>query len=352
MDEHSLHFLKQLLSTPGPSGDEAAVARIWRDEAQTFADEVRADVRGNSYAVLDGGAPRVLLAGHIDEIGLMVTYIDDEGYLWFSSIGGWDAQVLVGQRVRLLGKNGDVIGVIGKKAIHLMKPEDRDHASKIEDLWIDIGAKNRDEALQNVRAGAVGVIDAPVVDFPNGRVVSRSLDNRIGAFTVLEALRLLAQDRPQATVAAVATSQEEITFAGAHTSAFAFDPQAAIAVDVTHATDYPEASKKRSGEVKLGGGPALSRGSANSPVVFDMLIDIAEREKIPHTLHASPRYTGTDADAIHTARGGVATGVISIPNRYMHSPNEMIQLDDVENAAKLIAAFVRSLTAETDFVPR
>jgi endoglucanase len=357
MNEHSITFLKRLLSTPGPSGDEAAAARVWRDEAKTFADDVTADVRGNSYALLKGGEPRVLLAGHIDEIGLMVTHIDSDGFLWFAPVGGWDAQVLVGQRIRLLGKQGEVIGVIGKKAIHLMKPGDRDNASKIEDLWIDIGAKTQDEARQHVRVGTVGVIDAPVYDFPNDRIVSRSLDNRIGAFTVLEALRLLSlskdmQDRPTATVAAVATTQEETSFAGAYTSAYSFEPQAAIAVDVTHATDHPEANKRRSGDVTLGGGPALSRGSANSALMFDALLHIAEREAIPFSVEANPRHTGTDADAIHLTRGGVATAVISIPNRYMHSPNEMIQLSDVENAAKLIAAFVRSLTADTSFVPR
>jgi endoglucanase len=352
MNDHAITFLKTLLSTPGPSGDEAAAAKVWRDEARAFADEVRADVRGNSYAVLNGadGAPRVLLAGHIDEIGLMVTHIDGEGFLWFAPVGGWDAQVLVGQRIRLLGKQGEVIGVIGKKAIHLMKPSDRDNASKIEDLWIDIGAASKDEALQRVRVGTVGVIDAPVYEFPHGRIVSRSVDNRIGAFTVLEALRLLSNERPAATVAAVATAQEETSFAGAYTSAFSFDPQVAIAVDVTHATDHPEANKRRSGDVTLGGGPALSRGAANSPLVFDALIEIAEREKIPFSVEANPRATGTDADAIHLTRGGVATAVISIPNRYMHSPNEMIQLSDVENAARLIAAFVRTLTAETKLV--
>lgn len=353
MEQHSIDFLMQLLSTPGPSGDEAAVARVWRDEARAFADEVSADVRGSSFAVLKGqaDAPRVLLAGHIDEIGIMVTHIDDEGFLWFNTIGGWDPQVLVAQRVRLLGRHGHVTGVIGKKAIHLMKPEDRERASKIEDLWIDIGAKNRDEALEQVRVGTSGVIDAPALRLPNDRIVSRSIDNRIGAFTVLEALRLLSQDRPVATVAAVATSQEEITFAGAHTAAFSFEPQVAIAVDVTHATDHPEANRRRSGFVTMGGGPALSRGSAVSPMVFDMLIATAEREGIPFSLEASPRYTGTDADAIHYSRGGVAAGLVSIPNRYMHSPNEMIQLSDVENAAKLIAAFVKTLSSESRFIP-
>lgn len=352
MNDHSLDFLKRLLSTPGPSGDEAGTARVWREEAATFADDIRTDVRGSTLAILDGGAPRVLLTGHIDEIGLMVSYIDDDGYLSFAGVGGWDPQVLVGQRVRLLGRQGDVIGVIGKKPIHLLKPDEREKASKIEDLWIDIGARNRAEAQERVRIGAVGVIDAGVYEFPNGRVVSRGMDDRIGAFTVLEALRLLAQDRPQASVAAVATSQEEITFAGAYTAAFSFEPQVAIVVDVTFATDHPDSDKKQHGDVKLGGGPVLSRGSANSPVVYDMLLETAEREGIPYSIQISPRYTGTDADAIHISRGGVATAVVSIPNRYMHSPNEMIEMADVENTARLIAAFVRSLTPETDLIPR
>jgi endoglucanase len=352
MNDHSLQFLKQLLTTPGPSGDEAAVARLWRAEAESFADQVTADVRGSSFAVLQGGAPRVLLAGHIDEIGLMVSYIDEEGFLWFSTIGGWDPQVLVGQRVRLLGRQGEVLGVIGKKPIHLLEGDEKQKVSKIKDMWIDIGVRSRIEAVELVRVGTVGVLDAPVYDFPNGRIVSRSIDDRVGAFTVLEALRLLKDDRPLATVAAVATSQEEITFAGAQTAAFSFDPQVAIAVDVTFATDHPSIEKKEYGDVRLGGGPVLSRGAANSPVVFDMLVAVAEREGIPYSVQINPRDTGTDADVIHMARSGVATGVISIPNRYMHSPNEMVELVDLENVARLIAAFVRSLTPEMDFIPR
>src|SRR5262245_61113494 len=256
MNDHSLEFLKRLLSTPGPSGDEAAPARVWREAATSFADRVHSDVRGSAFAVLEGAPssgsgrspPRVLLAGHIDEIGIMVSYIDDEGYLSFQGVGGWDSQVLVGQRIRLLGKQGEVIGVIGKKPIHIMKSDEREKASKIEDLWIDIGARNHAEALERVRVGSVGVIDGSVYDFPNGRLVSRSIDDRISAFTVLEALRLLSQDRPKATVAAVATSQEEITFAGAMTAAFSFEPQVAIAVDVTFATDHPASDKKQYGD--------------------------------------------------------------------------------------------------------
>ncbi len=351
MEVSRLSFLKQLLSTPGPSGDEEAAARVWRAEARGFADSVYADVSGNSYAVLDGPGPRILLAGHIDEIGLMVTYIDDEGFLGFGAVGGWDAQVLVGQRVRLLGPAGEVIGVIGKKPIHLLKPDERSQASTIEKMWIDIGAASRAEAAALVRVGTVGVIDAPLYELPNGRLVSRSLDDRVGAFVVLEALRLLSQDRPKARVAAVATTQEEITFAGAMTAAFSFDPHVAIAVDVTFSTDPPESEKRQHGDVRLGGGPVLSRGSANSPLVFRRLTEVAEREQIPYSLQMTPRYTATDADAIHRARGGVATGVVSIPTRYLHSPNEMVSLSDVEQAARLIAAFVRSVESEREFIP-
>ncbi len=352
MEPERVAFLKHLLNTPGPSGDEAAVARVWRDEARGFADTVRADVAGNSLALLEGPGPRVLLAGHIDEIGLMITYIDDAGFLFFAAIGGWDAQVLVGQRVRLLGHAGEVVGVIGKKPIHLLKPDERTQAGSIDRMWIDIGADNRTEAGELVRVGCVGVIDAPLYELPHGRIVSRSLDNRVGAFVVLEALRLLSQDRPTASVAAVATAQEEITFSGAMTAAYSLDPQIAIAVDVTFATDHPESDKQQHGDVKLGGGPVLSRGSANNPLVYQRLLEVAAREQIAYCVQMNPRYTGTDADAIFKSRGGVATGVVSIPNRYMHSPNEMVALADLEQAARLIAAFVRSIAGAEEFVPK
>lgn len=351
MDSERLDFLKQLLSTPGPSGDEEAAARVWRADARAFADGVRADVAGNSYAVLEGEGPRVLLAGHIDEIGLMVSYIDEHGFLSFAGVGGWDAQVLVGQRVRLLAPGGELIGVIGKKPIHLIKPDERGQATAIDRLWIDIGATSRDEAQARVPLGCTAVLDAPLYELPNNRLVSRSLDNRIGAFVVLEALRLLSADRPRATVAAVATTQEEITFAGAMAAAFTVDPHVAIAVDVTFSTDHPDSDKQQWGDVKIGGGPVLSRGSANSPLVFRRLVEVAEREGIAYSLQMAPRYSGTDADAIHKARGGIATGVVSIPTRYLHSPNEMVALTDVEQAARLIAAFVRSLREPDEFVP-
>ena len=352
----SFDFLKRLLDTPGPSGFEAAAARVWREEAERFADRVDADVTGNSYATVgEGGSPRVMLAGHIDEIGLMVTHVDDDGFLYFDGIGGWDPQVLVGQRVRVLTKAGEVIGVIGKKPIHLIKPDERDKASNITDLWIDVGAKDRAAATERgVRVGDPAVIDSRLVELGDGLIVSRSIDNRIGAYVVLEALRLLAEERPRAEVTAVATAQEEIgyTGGGARTGAYRIEPQVALVVDVTFATDAPGVEKKELGEHKIGGGPVLTRGSAAHPLVFEKLVEVAEREEIPYSISASPRYTSTDADAIHLTRAGVATGLISVPNRYMHSPNELVSLEDLERAARLIAAFVRDLGPETDFVPR
>ena len=331
-------------------------ARVWRAEAERFADDVQVDVTGNSFAVVNpGGSPRVMLAGHIDEIGLQITHIDEDGYIYIDEIGGWDPQVLVGQRVTILARDGDVPGVIGKKAIHLMTPDDRKKASETKKLWVDVGASSRDEVAElGIRVGDPMVVAQAIQKLAGDRIASRAIDDRIGAFVVLEAARLLAQDPPQAAVTAVATVQEEIGYSGggARPSAYALEPDVAIAVDVTFSTDVPDVEKKELGDHKLGGGPVLSRGSAAHNVVFEMLAQVAEEEGIPHTIQASPRATRTDADAIFLTRAGVPTGLVSIPNRYMHSPNEIVSVADLFHAAKLIAAFVRRLTPETDFTPR
>ncbi|MDQ3861040.1 MAG: M42 family metallopeptidase [Actinomycetota bacterium] len=351
MREASYEFLKSLLSTPGPSGYERAAAEIWRAEAGEFA-EVRGDRMGNSFATLNGGgAPRVMLSGHIDEIGLMVTHVEEGGLLRFQGVGGWDPQVLVGQRVLVQTMNGVVPGVIGKKAIHVMEADERKKVSEIKSLWIDIGAKDGDEAKGRVRVGDVAVVDQDVLELPNGRIVSRSLDNRMGAFVVLEALRLLSEGESLAAeVVAVASVQEEIGLYGARGAAFGLDPDAAIAVDVTHATDTPGIPKNEHGDHSLGSGPVITRAANLSPLVTDGLIDTAEGEGIPYTLEADSRSTSTDADAIQFTRAGIATGLVSAPNRYMHSPNEIVALEDLENCARLIAAYVKGLKQGTDFV--
>lgn len=351
MRDESYDFLKTLLSTPGPSGYEDEAAKIWREEAGKFA-EVRGDRMGNSFATLNaGGSPKVMLAGHIDEIGVMVTHIDDAGLLRFTGVGGWDPQVLVGQRIRLQAQNGEVIGVIGKKAIHVMEAEERKKVSDVKSLWIDIGAKDGDEARGMVRVGDVGVVDQDLAELPNGRIASRSVDNRMGAFVVLEALRLLSEEESiAAEVVAVACVQEEIGLYGARGAAYGLDPDAAIAVDVTHATDTPGVSKNENGDHALGSGPVIKRASNMSPIVSEGLIAAAESENISYSLEADSRSTGTDADAIQFTRAGIATSVVSCPNRYMHSPNEIVDLEDVENCACLIAAYLKGLGEKADFV--
>ena len=351
----SLAFLKRLLDTPGPSGFETNAARVWREEASTFAQNVKPDVAGNSMAEANpGGSPTIMLDGHIDEIGLIVQYIDDDGFIYVSPIGGWDVQVLVGQRIRFSGGAGDVIGVVGKKPIHLMKQTERDQAAKITELWVDIGAANRAEAEARLAVGDPGVIDSQTLDFPNGRIVSRSIDDRIGAFIILEALRRYAEKPGAARVVAAATTQEEIAWhgGGALVCTNCINPKMAIVVDVTFATDHPAIEKKEIGDHRMGSGPVLVRGSLISPVVFGLLRDTAQKHKIPHTVHAVGRDTSTNADAIHIAREGVATALVSLPNRYMHSPNEMISLADVESVATLIAETCRAVTAKTDFTAR
>jgi endoglucanase len=350
----SLQFLKQLLDTPGPSGFESAPAKVWRNEASKFA-KVRGDVAGNSIAdVNPEGSPTIMLAGHIDEIGVIVTYIDDEGYAYISGIGGWDPQVLVAQRIRFIGRDGDVFGVVGKKPIHVMKSEERDKASKMTDLWVDIGAASKEEAMKRLSVGDPGVIDSRTMEFPNDRLVSRSIDDRIGAFIVLEALRRYSEKPGAAHVIAVATTQEEIGYrgGGAGVCATCLGPQMALVVDVTFATDHPQMEKKEIGEARIGGGPVLHRGSIISPVVFNLLRKTAEKKKIAYAVQAAGRDTSTDADAIHIAREGVATALVSVPNRYMHSPNEMVSLKDVDQIATLLAETCRSVDSKTDFTAR
>lgn len=355
---HDISFLERLLDAPGPSGFEARAARVWRAEAETFAADVDVDVTGNSFATVNGdGAPRVMLAGHIDEIGLQVTHIDEDGFLYVDEIGGWDPQVLVGQRVTVMAKTGDVPGVIGKKAIHLLEPDERSKASKTKQLWVDVGAKDRDEAAAlGIRVGDPMVLAQGLVRLAGDRIASRAIDDRIGAFVVLEAIRMLSEDTEglAASATAVATVQEEIGYlgGGARTSAYSVEPDVAIVVDVTFSTDVPDISKKELGEHNIGGGPVLTRGSASHDGVFEMLAAVAEEEGLPYTIQAAPKATRTDADGIHLTRHGVPTGLISVPNRYMHSPNEVVSIEDLFNTSRLIAAFIRRLDSKTDFTPR
>ena len=352
MRKESLAFLKALLSTPSPSGFEEQVQRVCGGYVQPYVDEVYKDVHGNQYAVRNKDAAlRVMLAGHVDEIGLMVNTIDDRGFIGFVPIGGVDAATLPGQRVVVHGRKGPVPGVVGRKAIHLTPVEDRKKFTDFHEMWLDIGAENRKEAERLVAIGDPATIDVGYLELRNDRVVARAMDDRIGAFVCIEAMRLLAGRPLEVAVFCVTTVQEEIGLRGATTSAYGCHPHAGIAVDVAWATDHPRGDGDRYGHTKIGGGPILDRGPNINPVLRDGLVRTAQKNKIPVQHRASARGTGTDANAMQLSRDGVATAIVGIPNRYMHTPVELVSLTDVEHAAKLIARYIESLKVSASFIP-
>ena len=342
-------LLERLLSAPAPSGYEGPAAAVWR-EAASFA-RLSTDGIGSSIAEIGDDEAGVLLAvvGHIDEIGLVVTHVDENGFLYFAPIGGWDPQVLVGQRVRVETRDGNVLGVIGRKAIHVLKEEQRKVAVELEGLHIDIGAADRDRALELIRIGDPVVIAVEPVRVDEQRLVSRSMDDRLGAYVALESLRRCHErGKLKGRMAAIASVQEEIGLNGAVTSAFAVSPDLALAIDVTHATDAPGMEEKQLGSHALGSGPSIGRGSTLSPKVFELLCETAERLGIDYTIEASGKRTGTDADAIQISKAGIPAGAVSIPLRYMHSPVEMVDLGDLEAVVELVAGFAESLGESVD----
>jgi putative aminopeptidase FrvX len=343
-------LLEDLLRAPAPSGYEGPASDVWRGAA-SFA-SLSTDALGSSVARIggEGAAPLLAVVGHIDEIGLVITHVDEKGFLYFAPIGGWDAQILIGQRVQVQTKAGAVPGVVGRKPIHLLKEEQRKKVVELRDMHIDVGATDEEEALNRVRIGDPVVIAADPVRLAGGRLISRSLDNRLGAYVALEALRRVHERGGFAgQMAAVAAVQEEIGSKGAATTAFSLEPDLALAVDVTHATDAPGVEEKELGRHPLGSGPVIGRGSTLSPRIFELLSETAERLDAPHSVEASGRATWTDADAIQISRAGIPAGLISIPLRYMHSPVEMVDLADVEATVELVAAFASALEPGLDF---
>ncbi len=354
MKKSSQAFLYKLMAAISPSGYERDAVRVFRQEADTFADAVRTDVHGNTDIVIHpGGGPRVMLAGHYDEIGFIVTMIDTRGYLWVAPIGGWDPQIPQGQRVWIRTDTGVVPGVIGKVPIHLQKPEERKQVTPLTDLWVDIGAQDKKEAEKRVSVGDPMVMAQDVLELPNGRLAGRAFDNRAGAFVVLEVARLLASLAPKAEILAVGTVQEEIGSRGAITSTFGIDPQVGIAVDVTFATDHPkmDGPEKREGKVELGGGPVLARGANMNPILFDHLLKTAKKRKIPVQVVADGRATPTDADPIQISRSGVAAALVSVPLRYMHTPSEIVSIDDLDRTIELIAHAIIAMKPQQSWIP-
>jgi len=352
MQNDSLEFLKNLIDAPSPSGFEQPAQRVYEERTRPFVDEIRKDVHGNVIAVKNPAAPfRVMLAGHCDEIGLMVKHINEQGYLYVAAIGGIDTNLLPGIRVTIHTSRGPLLGVIGRTPIHLMEKEDLNKAPKIHELWVDIGAKNRKDAEKAVACGDPITFNVPLRELKNHLVTAHGFDDKAGVFVVAETMRLLAGAKMKCGVYGVSTVQEELGLRGATTSAFGIEPHVGIAIDVEFAGDSPGDDKRRVGDVSLGKGPVLIRGANTNRVLGEMLIGTAKRKKIPYQLVGYPRATGTDANAMQISRSGVAAALVGVPNRYMHTAVEIVSLDDMENAAKLLATLISELDPKTDFTP-
>jgi endoglucanase len=343
-------FLNRLLTAPGPPGHEQAPAKIWREEAEQFTEHVTLDAMGNSVARVAGRGDQPLLAviGHIDEIGLLVSHINEKGFLHVVGTGGWDPQVLVGQRVEVLTRSGAILGVVGRKPVHVLESEERKKAVELKGLHVDIGAKDGEEARSLVREGDAIVVAAEPVELRGDRLVSRSLDNRLGVYVALEVARRVSDSGGGVgPVAGVAAVQEEIGSHGARSMAYGLEPDLAVVVDVTHATDAPGVTAGELGEHGLGSGPVITRGAIVSRPLNDLLDAAAESAGIECTTEAAGGPTRTDADVVHMSRTGVPTAVVSIPLRYMHSPVEMVELGDVEAVIALIAAMALRLEGDS-----
>jgi putative aminopeptidase FrvX len=352
MQKESLGFLRQLIGIASPSGFEWGIQEVLKRRMRSSCDDIRADVHGNVIGVINPQAKvRVMLSGHCDEIGLMIMHIDDHGYLYFSSVGGVDTAVISGQRVKVHASRGAVFGVIGRKPIHLLEQEERGKPVKMHELFIDIGARKRKEAERHVAVGDYVTIDVGLEVMMNNLVAGRGFDDRAGAFVVTETLRRLKGRKVKVGVYGVTSVQEEIGLRGAQTSAFGIDPHVGIAVDVGFASDFPGSDPKRTGECHLGKGPTLHRGPNINPVLGRLLEATAKKRKIPYQVTAEPRATGTDANAIQVNRAGVAAALLSVPNRYMHTPVEVISLDDLDNASKLLAEFLVDFDPAQKFIP-
>ncbi len=355
MRDQSVAFLEKLVNTPSPVGHEARGQRVWLDYAQQYADETFSDTYGNCVAVLNkGGSPRLMLAGHADEIAMAVNYINEEGFVYVRKMGGVDAAITKAQRVTIQTRNGPVAGVVGNVAPHLMKEEKDSKPPRIHELFIDLGVANRKEAEKLVQIGDPITLTDEFALLRNDLAVARAFDNRVGTFSVAEALRLLKESKTKlhAEVCAVSNVQEEVGLLGARQIAYSLKPDVALVVDVTHATDYPTVNKTQHGDVKVGAGPAITHGGCNHPEVVARIEQVAKAKKIPLQHEAMSSTSGTDTDAIFWTRGGIASALISLPDRYMHSPVELVSLKDLELIPELLAAFAASLKKGEQFKVR
>lgn len=356
MRKQSLTFLEKLLSAPSPSGYEQPAQRMFREYIAPFC-QVSSDVLGNVYGFIPGQGkdrPKVMLVGHCDEIGLQVKYIDDKGFLYFAAIGGVDAHLTPGKVVKIHTADGPLVGVIGKRPIHLIDSKDRETVVKLDAQYIDIGVKDKKEAQKLVRVGDCITFDSDFIRLQGDRVASRGFDDKAGAFVVAEVLRLVAAESKKLLVDlyGVSSVQEEIGLRGGTTSSYTVNPDIGICVEVDFATDQPDVERKHNGEVALGKGPVLARGANINHELFELLYSTAQKDKIPVQLTATPRATGTDANVMQISRNGVATALVKLPLRYMHTPVEVLSLADLETAAKLIVATLKRISNADVFLPR
>ncbi len=353
MDKDLKEFFKKLVEAPSPSGFEQPAQEVYRNFVGDFADEVRTDVHGNVTAFKKGkGKYKMMVSGHADEVGFMVKYIDDEGYIYFSTIDGIDFSLLPGFKVDIHSKDAVIRGVIGRKAIHMMERNERDKPVKREDLWIDIGAKDKKEAEKMVSIGDPITYQAGVEELPNDLVLTKATDNKAGVFATGALLKYLRDTEISVNLYCVSSVQEELGSRGARTSAYGINPDIGLAFDVTTATDHPKTDKKKYGDIALNKGPVISRGANINPIIFNLLIETAKENNINYQISGDPRGTGTDANIMQLTRSGVATGLVSFPNRYMHTPVEIVSYRDLENAIKLGYEFIKKLNDSIDFTPR
>jgi endoglucanase len=342
-------FLRELMIARSPSGYEFETQKIVDRYMERSVDDYGKDIIGNRFATVRTGDahPTLMLSGHMDELGFAVTYIDDKGFLSFDTIGGHDHGIIPGRRVSILTKNGDVLGITGKRAIHLLDDDEKNKVQKLHEMWIDIGVKSEEEARKLVRIGDPVVYETPETAIINdtNNITGRAFDDKAGAYVVMEVALRLAKEKNQlnCNVTSVASTQEEVGVRGATNAAYSCAPTVGIAVDVGHATDFPDCNNRRFSKVELGAGPIIARGANINPLLFDRIVECAEKEKIPYQIESETHPTGTDARCMQVTRGGIPTGLISIPLRYMHTPVETANLEDIENVIRLICAFARSL---------
>ncbi|QDV41492.1 Putative aminopeptidase YsdC [Stieleria neptunia] len=356
MQDNARAFFEQAIATPSPSGYEERIQKLIRDYITPHADRVRIDVHGNLIAEIgNADGPRLMLAGHCDQIGMLVSHIDENGFVYAQTIGGWDPQQLIGQAMSIWTDSGEVPAVISRKPIHLLNQDERKKVVGLDEMWLDVGASCDKQAREKIRIGDPITLDLQLRPLMNSLVSGPGMDNKTGMWTVIEALRrakaLAGAGGLGCHLHSVSTVQEEIGLRGAKTAAGGIHPDVAIAVDVTHASDCPTIDKNKQGDLRLGGGPVIFRGPNINPKVAARLIELAETNNIPYQLAAIGRATPNDANVLQLHGAGVATGLVAIPNRYMHSAVEAISLDDIDHVAQLLAHFAAALKSDDDFTP-